>query len=100
EAQSVFFETDAVALEEAPHRAEAGGELLLCKQAALHFGQRKVGLRGGQRQQPLRMLANALRAAVAAGWLRHGAPGFAELLHPLDGRTGADPNRRAADRIE
>src|SRR5262245_30431308 len=86
---SVFFEGDAVTVEEAPDRADAGLLLSLRAQPRADLLKRQVRFRGDQIDQPLPVHLQR-RAAVTGAGLGIYASCRPPAIHPADRRRRAD----------
>src|SRR5262249_12271462 len=88
-AHTLFFEADAVAVEEPPDRSNPGFLLALLQQAALDLLQRQVGFLPNQFKQPFLVLLQR-RAALAFIGFGLKAAGLPPALHPADRRRIPD----------
>src|SRR6266481_9978375 len=84
-ARTLFFEADAVAVEEPPDRTEPRLLLALIEQTALDLLQCQVGLLPNQRKQPFLMLLQRRPALALVGFGLE-ASGLPPALRPADRR--------------
>jgi hypothetical protein len=86
-ARRLFFEADAVAIEEPPYRGPAARDLSLAHRRN-DLVQRQVRLLSNETQQPFRMLFE--RRGTAAAWLCSKATGVFPALRPKNHHAGAE----------
>src|SRR6185312_15409487 len=86
-ARRLFFEGDLMALEEAPHRGAAAGNLVLAHHQD-HLVQRQVRLLLNQTQQKIRMFLQ--RRSASAPRFGGAAASLPVAFDPDDRRAGAD----------
>src|SRR5580704_5015914 len=88
-ARTVFFEADAMAVEEPPDRPKPCLVPAIIEQTALDFLQRQIGLAPHQLKQPL-LMSLERRPALALVRFRRDAAGLPPPLRPPDRRRDSD----------
>src|SRR6266404_9707978 len=90
-ARTLFFEADAVAVEEPPDRPQPRLLLTLIEQTALDLFQRQIGFMPNQLKQPVLVFLQR-RSALALDRSGLKTPGLPPALHPAD--RGRIPNHK------